>query len=52
MAQKPPMAREKLPKEVVEMDDRQIMERLFGKRAMEEADKVVASAGKSVKIEV
>ena len=40
MAQKSP-PREKLPKEVVEMNDHDIMERIFGKRVMKEVDKLV-----------
>ena len=50
MAQKSP-PREKLPKEVVKMNDHDIMERIFGKRVMKEVDKLVGRDSKPVKSE-
>ncbi len=44
--------RKKLPKEVVEMDDHDIMEKIFGKRVMKEVDKLVVQSSRPVKDKV
>lgn len=41
MAQKPKKKR-KLPKDIAERPDREVMERLFGKRVMKKLDEIVA----------
>ncbi len=47
MAQKPKKKR-KLPKDIAERTDREIMERLFGKRVMKEVDKLTKEEPETV----
>ena len=47
MAQKPKKKR-KLPKDITERPDREVMEKLFGKRVMKEVDKLTREEPKDV----
>ena len=52
MTQKPPKTRKrKLPKDILERDDRYLMECIFGKRLMKELDKITSEEPKE-KIEI
>ncbi|MCY3625347.1 MAG: hypothetical protein OXH71_00395 [Candidatus Dadabacteria bacterium] len=51
MVQKPPKKRKKLPKDILEKDDRYLMECIFGKRVMKELDKITSEEPKE-KIEI
>jgi len=47
MVQKPPKKRKKkLPKDILQRDDRYLMECIFGKRVMKELDKITSEEPK------
>ena len=41
MAQKPKKKKRKLPKDILERPDHEVMEKIFGKRVMKEVDRIV-----------
>ena len=50
MDQKSPKKKKQLPDDVLEKDDHDIMECIFGKEVMEEVDKVVADRSEKDKV--
>jgi hypothetical protein len=51
MAQKPKKEKPKLPNDIAEKSDREVMETLFGTRVMKEVDKIVRERSDKPKTE-
>ena len=48
MAQKPKKKKRKLPKDILERPDHEVMEKIFGKRVMKEVDRIVQERSQDI----
>ena len=48
MAQQPKKKKRKLPKDILERPDHEVMEKIFGKRVMKEVDRIVQERSQGI----